>query len=121
MFLPQFLKRSCRICGLEEGKSDAELIKHINTAHPRSRFWKDEKSENEHIAQPVMNTSIAESGEILGESESSISAALESKQKEESIRKTMMKKTLVIPYLAKWLFCDKTVLCVSISSFLKSD
>jgi hypothetical protein len=99
MFLPQFLKRSCRICGMEEGKSDAELIKHIDTAHPRSRFWKDERSENEPIAQPVKNISIAESGEILGESESSISAALEGKQKEESIRKAMMKKTLVKIFL----------------------
>jgi len=80
---------------MEEGKSDAELIKHINSAHPRSRFWRDEKSENEPVPQPVLNNSIAESGEILGESESSISAALESRQKEESIRKAMMRKTLV--------------------------
>jgi hypothetical protein len=80
LFLPQFLKRCCRICGFEESKTDAELIKHIDVSGP-------------------------ESGE-LAESNSSVSAAVEKMNKivkkevvEDILRKQtqVKKKTFLVP------------------------
>ena len=64
--MPQCLKRTCRICAFSESKTDAELTKHIDQSHPRSRFWKDEKAESEPVPSvQVLNASIAESGELV--------------------------------------------------------
>ncbi len=35
---PFLLKRICRVCGHDKSASDTDLVKHINTAHPRSEF-----------------------------------------------------------------------------------
>jgi hypothetical protein len=103
LFLPQFLKRCCRICGFEESKTDAELIKHIDLSHPRTRFWRDEKSES--ASNRVLNVSVPESGE-LAESNSSVSAAVEKMNKivkkevvEDILRKQtqVKKKTFLVP------------------------
>lgn len=39
---PFLLKRICRICANDTSGSDAELVKHIDAAHPRSNYWVDE-------------------------------------------------------------------------------
>ena len=92
--MPRFLKRCCRICGFEDSKTDAELIKHIDTSHPRLRFWRDEKAESE--SNRVLNISVQESGEL--ESSSSVSGAVEKVNKivkKEVVEDILRKQTQV--------------------------
>ena len=44
---PFLIKRICRICDHDKSTSNAELIKHIETEHPRSNFGDDEDDEEE--------------------------------------------------------------------------
>lgn len=44
----KMLMRICRICDVSTWKSDAELIKHIGQAHPRSDFDDDDDDDDDH-------------------------------------------------------------------------
>jgi hypothetical protein len=57
VLLPTFLKRSCRICNFSG--TDADLIQHIDTDHPSSRFWKDPKACEEKAEATAETDSVA--------------------------------------------------------------
>ena len=38
-FMPQFVKRSCRICDYANCASNEDLMAHIMTSHPKSNFF----------------------------------------------------------------------------------
>ena len=44
---PFLLKRMCRICSFDKAPNDSELVKHIESEHPKSEFWVDDSEEEE--------------------------------------------------------------------------
>ena len=44
---PFLLKRICRICSFDKAPNDSELVKHIDSEHPKSEFWVDDDEDEE--------------------------------------------------------------------------